>query len=99
MGQWKNSFFSLDVIDLSDQTGVRKNLLSNPADYAIKHMEERDTLILIKIESELWIISSSNCSLNEFRNRNVLIVEYYLHWTPTFEIFSGSSDTNYGRVL
>jgi hypothetical protein len=53
MGQWKNSFFSLDVIDLSDQTGARKNLLSNPADYAIKHMEERDTLILIKIESEL----------------------------------------------
>ena len=39
-----------DVIDLSDQTGVRKNLLLNPTDYAIKYMEERDTLILIKIE-------------------------------------------------
>ena len=44
--------FSADVIDLSDQTGVRKYLLSNPTDYAIKHMEERDTLILVKIESE-----------------------------------------------
>jgi hypothetical protein len=42
----------LDVIDLSDQTGVRKNLLKNPTDYAIKYMDERDTLILVKIESK-----------------------------------------------
>jgi hypothetical protein len=29
-----------------------------------------------------------------------LIVEYYLHWTTTFEIsFSGSSDTNHGSLL
>ena len=29
-----------------------------------------------------------------------LIVEYYLHWTTTFEIyFSGSSDTNHDSLL
>ena len=29
-----------------------------------------------------------------------LIIEYYLHWTTTFEIsFSGSSDTNYDSLL
>ncbi|XP_028396169.1 uncharacterized protein LOC114520145 isoform X1 [Dendronephthya gigantea] len=39
-----------DEIDLSDQTGIRKNLSLTPTDYAIKHMEERDVLILVKIE-------------------------------------------------
>jgi hypothetical protein len=41
--------------------------------------------------------------LNLFKFRQTttrLIVEYYLHWTTTFEItFSGSSDTNHDSLL
>ena len=37
----------------------------------------------------------------QFRHKpRQLILEYYLHWTTTFEIsFSGSSDTNHGSLL
>ena len=36
---------------------------------------------------------------NTFKHKPV-IVEYYLHWTTTFEIsFSGSSDTNHDSLL
>ena len=37
----------------------------------------------------------------QFRQKSQqLIVEYYLHWTTTFEIsFSGSSDTNHDSLL
>ena len=39
-------------------------------------------------------------NLFKFRHKpRQLIVEYYLHWTTTFEIsFSGSSDTNHSNV-
>lgn len=46
------NYYFVDEIDLSDQAGVRKNLLLNPTDYAIKYLEEKDTLILVKIESK-----------------------------------------------
>ena len=39
-------------------------------------------------------------SFNFTRASWKLLVEYYLHWTTTFEIsFSGSSDTNHDSLL
>jgi hypothetical protein len=48
------------------------------------------------MEHHVWEIS-----FKQFRHKpRELIVDYYLHWTTTFEIsFSGSSDTNHGNLV
>jgi hypothetical protein len=52
--------------------------------------------ILPTLDHHVWDIF-----FRQFRHRpRQLIVEYYLHWTTTFEIsFSGSSDTNHDNLL
>jgi hypothetical protein len=52
---------------------------------------------LILVSTEYTHVSD----VRSFRHKpRQLIVEYYVHLTPTFEIsFSGSSDTNNDRLL
>ena len=41
-----------DVVDLSDESGALKNLPLHPLDYASKYLKDRETLVLVKGESE-----------------------------------------------
>ena len=40
------------TVDLCDENGVMQHLLDNPKDYAEKHLQERASFILVKIESK-----------------------------------------------
>jgi hypothetical protein len=56
----------------------------------------QSTNLPLALDHHVWDIFFSS-----FRQKpRQLIVEYYLHWTTTFEIsFSGSSDTNHNSWL
>lgn len=40
-----------DIVELSDEQGVVKNLRNHPLDYGTDYLKERETLILLKVES------------------------------------------------
>ena len=61
---WLIGLLSSDVIDLSDESGVVKNIHKFPADYGTGYFTDRETLILLKVESRLsFILQCVNCNV------------------------------------
>ena len=46
----------VESVDLSDEQGSVKNLRINPTDYGTEYFGERETVILLKVESENFFI-------------------------------------------
>jgi hypothetical protein len=75
---------------------ARKNCLG--VDNAKKFCPKRWEALQIWFDEEAKVISA--CRLIFRHKPRQLIVEYYLHWTTTFQIsLAGSSHTNNGSVL
>ncbi|XP_061193024.1 uncharacterized protein CXorf65 homolog [Saccostrea echinata] len=43
-----------DIVELSDEKGVVKHLRNYPYDYGIDHLRERETLILLKVDGNMY---------------------------------------------
>lgn len=52
---WSGSV--VDDVELSDEKGVVKHLREFPYDYGIDHLKERETLILLKVDGTITLIT------------------------------------------
>lgn len=52
------------TVDLCDEKGTMKKLFENPDSYANEYLSDRDSFILIQVESEFFEISMKNVSLD-----------------------------------
>ena len=43
------------MVELSDEAGTVKNLQKNPTDYGIDYFQDRETLVLLRVDSEYII--------------------------------------------
>lgn len=46
-----------DDVELSDEKGVVKHLREFPYDYGIDHLKERETLILLKVDGTITLMT------------------------------------------
>lgn len=54
---WGWSGSVVDDVELSDEKGVVKHLREFPYDYGIDHLKERETLILLKVDGTITLIT------------------------------------------
>lgn len=45
-------YLSSDIVELSDENGIVKDLRRHPYEYGVEYLKERETLILLKVEGE-----------------------------------------------
>lgn len=54
---WSWSGSVVDDVELSDEKGVVKHLREFPYDYGIDHLKERETLILLKVDGTITLMT------------------------------------------
>lgn len=58
IGVWRSwSGSVVDDVELSDEKGVVKHLREFPYDYGIDHLKERETLILLKVDGTITLMT------------------------------------------
>jgi len=45
-------YLSSDIVELSDENGIVKDLRRHPYEYGVEYLKERETLILLKVEGD-----------------------------------------------
>ena len=77
-------FVFAEVIDLSDEHGVVKNLRQNLDEYGYDYMKERETVILLRVDCEwntfLELITLYFSFFFMFVTRKVLLSNVYVHF-------------------